>query len=1186
MNRIRIKIIIFFTAVLFCSCSTKSENKLVEKNYLADEIWFKQASVELGSKLQVNKNGFGLAISRGKGDEVKGSAYLFKEGKWQSFDQFEYSDYPQIVQYNSNTIWYLIHNTHNGHYRPRLFSYSNGLKSEIPLPKIMWDKTDYVMWNAVSVLPNGEAWMVGQQGNIIHYNGINWKEEKSPVKKSVNENFMSGDLHDVQMVSENAGWAVGKQGIIIQYKYGKWYKYQSPTNVELHSISMYDENNGWAVGDRGTILKCEAGSWKIYPSNFRITLNSVKAISKNKAWIVGARSTLLEFKNGVWLENKSIKIFDDIFSCVDVIPAGNDKYKIWIIGNNGIYTNSQSLKISFTDITSQSALRREGKCGAFQDLNSDGNVDLVTILEEGPSIIYKNKNGNIFEESPQDFDSLDKNKATLTIAVGDIDNDGCDDMIEILDDLNYRVVFGNGDCTFRAVNTKEFLNLNYMQTDISHGSAQLVDFNNDGNLDLYVSNYNNEDMLFANDGAGHFKNVFAKCGIIKLIDHRSYGAIFSDFNNDGLVDVLITYKVPNKGKHIYLFLNKGNFKFTEKDDPNFYSAGAPSTYAAISNDFNNDGFSDLVVFNNEEKLKFLINKGDASFTDKTEETGLTEKFFHPEPSNGLINAADVNNDGYLDLFIGSQLYINSPEMRFTEIGKHIGVDFVGNPSFADVDNDGDMDLFLGSSRTALGAGDRAILYRNNLITKNFLKVNLYPDKSNLDGIGSKIFLEGYDEQGRLVYKTLRQVGLGSSSAAQENHSSIHFGLPTKLSYKIKVKFPSGIEKIVEAKTNATVDIYESAPIEHFRNLIWKSITRTLLLLKWKEETVKFAILILILSCIFFYGLKTKARNLVFHVYFGIVFLSIYVLFVHFTITKPFLIANTFPIALTSLMAFGFIFFASKIIEKKESKYISHYKLLEIIGVGGMGKVFKAVDIHSRKIVALKILNPHLMADEENKQRLTTEGRLLSSITHPNIVKVYEFGESKEHVYISMEFLQGGTLQAFIEKNPLIQEKQLIDIATQICLGLQTIHSNNIIHRDIKSSNIMFDEEGKVRIMDFGLSKSPLVTTMTSLGTVIGTLGYVAPEQVTNLNIDQRVDIFSLGVILYQMATKKLPFNGENEIALIHSIFNTVPELPTNINPSISKELEEIIMKCIEKNAEDRFENVGEIIDRLSSIIIK
>lgn len=1162
-------------ALLLVGCE-KSNKEFSNINDQNGEVWFKQTGVDLGAKIKMVDEENGLAISRGKGEDVKGKVLKFQNGKWNFVSEHAYSDFPFIAQYNKETIWWVIHETHHGKYKPRLYSLTGNQEKEIPLPPVMWDNVDYAMWNSFSVLPSGRAWIVGQQGNIARYDGEKWSNEYSPVKRKENENFSTGDLHDIQMLSENLGWAVGKQGIILKYENGKWNRFESPTEDELKSISMLDESFGWIVGDRGTILKFEKGKWHKTENNIRVSLNAVKTISKNKAWVAGARSTLLELTNGVWKENRAIKNFEDTFVSLDVIKSRSGEYKLWVIGDNGIYTNSQSLKFSFTDVTANVSLRKEGRAAIFRDFDYDGFLDAATILEDGPPVLYRNQNGNLFSEAARDY-SNQKPGTAQTISSADFDNDGNTDLLEILDDVNNKLSFGLGDFTFREVETSRYIHPEFIQTDLNLATSQTADFDNDGNLDLYFSNYNFEDMLFRNNGAGKFEDVFKKSGIKKNINHRSYGATLSDLNGDGLIDVLITYKLAEKSQHIFLYINKGNFHFEQKVDPNFFTDNAPSTYAAISNDFNNDGFPDLVVFNQEFNLQFLINDGKANFKDVAKEVGFTEKLFHPEPSGGVIAAADVNNDGWLDLFIGSRLFLNSPQFIFSEVGNSVGVDFTGNPTFADYDNDGDMDLFIGSSREALGKGDRTVLYRNNLAERNYIKIKLLGDVSTRNAIGTKVYLLGFNKQGNQVYKTLRQNGVGSNSLTQEDFSTIHFGVDPKLKYRIEVVFPSGVQKEIDAETNKTYEIYESSFITRNIVLAQKSFVRTLLLIDIKIEIVKLAVIIIILSIVYFYARKTKAKKLAYHVYIGLFFLLFYLLLVHLTITKPQILSALISIGSTAALAFGFVFSASRYIEAKESSYVSHFKLLDVLGEGGMGKVYKAIDKQDGKIVAVKILNPHLLKDEENRKRLASEGRLLSSINHPNIVRVLEFGESAEHSFVAMEFLSGGTLQDYIEKNYPLSEERIFEIAKQICTGLKAIHANNIIHRDLKSQNIMFDENGNIRIMDFGLSKSPLVSTMTTLGTVIGTLGFVAPEQVTNLNVDQRVDIFSLGVILYQMLTNKLPFNGENEIALIHSIFNTIPPKPTEINRLISPKLEMLVLKCLEKDVEKRFQSVEELL---------
>lgn len=1184
-NIFRSAAIILLFAINSCSNEYPSQlTKNLKQNN--SEVWFKQANLSLGYRIEMIDPEKGFAISKGKGNSEsggkKGEFLIFEKGRWRTADNFDYSDYPILKKYNDEEIWYVAHETYKGFYKPHLYSYSDKQKKEIELPKVMWDETDYSMWLSLSITKSGNAFMVGQKGNIIFYNGKKWDEIYSPVKNENEANLIAGDLHDVFMVNDSLGWAVGKEGMILKYANGKWNVYESPVNVELNKVSFINENTGWIAGEKGTILKFDNGIWKNVAADFRTNFYSIKIINENKVYIAGAKSTVILFENGEWKQNESIKIFEDDFQDISIINEnGNDK--IWIIGNNGIYTNTQSHNFSFTDITSQSSLRKEGAGGIFFDYDNDDYPELFLINEKSPNLFYENRKGNSFSENFT-FLNLEKDEQYFSQlnAFGDVNNDGFVDVLEITDDLRFKLSLGESGFEFSESGVENYLKPDFIQSDQYFSlSAKFVDFDNDGNLDLYISNYDSEDMLFKNDGTGKFKNVYKNSGINKFIKHRSFGSVFSDFNNDGLVDLLIIYRAPQNGKHISLFLNKGNFKFTEKDNSTFYVNSAPATFSARAADFNNDGFSDVFIFNGGEKFKLLINNGNASFKDCADSVGLTQKMVHPEPANGIVDAADINNDGWTDLFIGSKLYLNSPQFYFTDVTEEVGINFTGNPSFADTDNDGDMDLFIGSSVFSMGEGVRAALYRNNLIGGNFIKVKLNSDLSNRSGIGTKIFLTGFDKNENQKYKTVKEVGLGSSPMLMNDFTSVHFGIDTSLTYSLEVKYPSGVSKIInQPEINKTIEVSESPQPAHSLILAGKSLKRTLLLINWLLESVKFVCFLFFMSLFIYGGLKTKANKLVKKWHINILVILLYVLLIHLTINSNIKLSIAITFLIPSGIYLLFIKISSDYIERKESKYISHYKLLEILGVGGTGKVFKAVDIHENKIVAVKVLNPQLIKDEENRRRLNSEGRLLSSMNHPNIVKVFEFGETEKHSFVAMEYLSGGTLEEFVEKNYPLSSNTIINIAEQVCSGLKEIHGKDILHRDLKSQNIMFDENNVVRIMDFGLSKSPLVSTMTSLGTVIGTLGYVAPEQVTNMYVDQRCDIFSFGVVMYQMLTNKLPFTGENEIALIHSIFNSQPEKPSLINKKCSGELEKITLKCIEKEPENRFKNVEELLNEI------
>lgn len=262
------------------------------------------------------------------------------------------------------------------------------------------------------------------------------------------------------------------------------------------------------------------------------------------------------------------------------------------------------------------------------------------------------------------------------------------------------------------------------------------------------------------------------------------------------------------------------------------------------------------------------------------------------------------------------------------------------------------------------------------------------------------------------------------------------------------------------------------------------------------------------------------------------------------------------------------------------RYIAQYKIKEIIGEGAMGTVYLAFDRTNRIHVALKVINEKLMNDPDNRSRFEREGRILSKLRHPFVVKVYATGESMGRGYIAMEILKNGDLKTYLKNNFPLKQNDLERLMIGIAEGLGYIHQQAIVHRDFKCENIMLDDHSNPKIMDFGLSKSVLVTTLTQIGTIMGVLSYVAPEQITGTKIDKRSDIFSFGVVMYVLMTNRMPFRGENEIAMIHSIFNDQPVKPSEINSTVLPLHEKIIMKCLQKNPDDRYQSCEEILDDL------
>jgi len=264
------------------------------------------------------------------------------------------------------------------------------------------------------------------------------------------------------------------------------------------------------------------------------------------------------------------------------------------------------------------------------------------------------------------------------------------------------------------------------------------------------------------------------------------------------------------------------------------------------------------------------------------------------------------------------------------------------------------------------------------------------------------------------------------------------------------------------------------------------------------------------------------------------------------------------------------------------KTISHYRILEKLGEGGMGVIYKAQDTKLDRIVALKFLPKYLLCDEEAKTRFVHEAKAASALNHPNITTIHEIDEVEGECFISMEYIEGNSLKELIHKETLAID-EILAIALQIAEGLKAAHKKEIVHRDVKSDNVMVTDEGEVKIMDFGLAKLKGVTKLTKTGTTLGTLQYMSPEQAQGKEADHRSDIFSFGVVLYEMVTGQLPFKGEHEAAVIYSIVNETPEPLARYKANVPERLQRIVDKTLEKDRNIRYQSAAEVIADLKGL---
>ncbi len=263
--------------------------------------------------------------------------------------------------------------------------------------------------------------------------------------------------------------------------------------------------------------------------------------------------------------------------------------------------------------------------------------------------------------------------------------------------------------------------------------------------------------------------------------------------------------------------------------------------------------------------------------------------------------------------------------------------------------------------------------------------------------------------------------------------------------------------------------------------------------------------------------------------------------------------------------------------------VSHYKILEKLGGGGMGVVYKALDLKLDRLVALKFLPPDLTRDVEARDRFIHEARAASALQHTNICVVHDVDETSDgQMFINMEYLEGETLKKKIERGPLRLD-EAVGISVQVALGLAKAHKHGIVHRDVKPANVMLTADGVAKIVDFGLAKLTGSTAMTRPGAVLGTASYMSPEQIRGEPTDQGTDIWSLGVLLYEMISGQRPFAAEYENALMYLILNAGPVPITALCPDVPPELGRIIGKCMLKDQKERYRNVDEFIADLRSV---
>lgn len=1135
-----------------------------------------QLKISNGKELFMCNDSIGFAAVSGAGTEISGGIYKLEKGSWKTLFTFPYSDDPQIKVFSPTSVFMLHHLTHFGNWKYVFYHYDGKDWNRIDIPLIHWDETDYVIIKDMDGINENNLWLVGQKAALLHYFNKKWTILKAPVQWNEKDQVFAKDFRAVKCLDEKRTIVVGNGGTIIEYTGEIPKLIPSPVKENWSKIVRLDKDNILLSSDQGSIFKWDGRTFTRIGSPEPDKLISGLQVDGNGTIYVSQDGSLYCSENdSSWkkilnLKESGISLYD--FSLTD--KNGKNLENILFIGSDGIYKTNPKGLVNFRDVSRESGISARARSAQFFDANNDGYPDIFLQGEftQPDGLLLNNGNG-VFSDYSFQSHLLTSSNGSLAVCIGDIDNDDDQDLITLdIKDLKFKVLRNQGNAAFNDVTKwsglQDLVSKSFQE--LWGNSMQLRDLDFDGDLDLVITVWEKGILVFENNGIGKFALTENKLSdhFKQFNDKRIMGLGISTNPNKKVNTIFVPYNIDSSWVYQYsgnLNLNHSINSLKLKE----YTGSKSSLFIPSKN----NSFSDIFVSDKNETP--IIGKW---FGGSYLYSVLPVTNYSPESIKGYANAvlssADFDLNSEPDILFQRHLYLQE-KGNFTDVMESNGILNDGYVFSGDADNDGDYDILLAQGSEF--GNEPLILYRNQLNSSNYIKVSLKGITSNSCGIGSRIEVYPNKIINGDSLLSFWNSGDGVSSGASYQMTPITLATKKHSLVSVKVIFPSGKIRVINdiaAKSTieipeyseplATVYIFKNAVIKLFKYLVW-----------WQEILkliFHLSLLVLVFRSIKDSTLKNIYRNPIWWILAVIVYLFVFYTTVQLEWWKNLI----FPTTVSLISTFGGIFVLYFYTVYVRTNYIGPYKIEKLLGEGSAGKVFLVGSSSEKKNVAVKIYHERIFETKEGQIRFQREVAIGTSLKHPNIVNILGSGTHGKSGFIVMEYVEGENLRNFLTKE--ISVNQILTWGIEIANALSYIHQNGMLHRDIKTENIMVMPDNHIKVMDLGLAKTTIFQTMTNMGTSVGTLAYMSPQQSVGMPLDITSDLYSLGVVIYELLTAgTLPVTGEHDMAFVYNIFNQKPEKPSKYNDQIDNDLDRIILKCIEKQSEDRYQTEAELI---------